>query len=677
MAPLTPTLSLLSTVWLAACVASSAPSAGRAVRFAPEAPAIGQVPFPSELFRSDDGRIALGPLPNPKDGAPVFDALRGLLADRGGFCGTCAIRFGIDGAPPELPAALTGAYDDPVQLIDLATGAHVPLDLAWDDDLRELVARPSPGWVALAGHPHAAFVTADLADAAPAFVRARDGSADADPRARAALGPALDTLEALGVPRDEVSGLAAFTPEDPTVDRRAIVDAIAARPPARAVVDSVYTGAALDDLLGVSVDDRPGIDAPSVVPGEHAIRHATTAVVVTGTFPAARFVEGAGTDLGAVVRGPDGLPRSAVDDEVPFVLIVPEGADVSRLPVVVAHHGFNASRTTAFGLADTAGALGWAVLGIDAYQHGARARSAVDEVHAMRGGTPGPDGFAETSSLDVTGRVFGLFGTPPELAVAADYPLAAFTQFAADVSSALRLVDDGDWSAVAAADPALAGLGFDPHRRVYFGNSMGAVVGTQVVAVGQAVDGAILDVLPGGIIDTLCASGEFRPLSESLLLPAIGVDGGFDEVTSQMALDVTVDLYRWALEPVDPLALAPYLGRGDGPDLRIQLAGHDEVAAPAASEAVVAAAGIPGFGAFRYAPVAEATGIPDRSAERWDGAMHQMFELAAQASVWEEPLVQPLVARPDDVVVVNPIDEVHADIAAFLARLSDGGADAR
>src|SRR5262245_55879313 len=55
------------------------------------------VPFPSELYRDEDGRIAIGSLPNPRSDDPVLEATRELLALRDGFCSTCNAVFAIEG----------------------------------------------------------------------------------------------------------------------------------------------------------------------------------------------------------------------------------------------------------------------------------------------------------------------------------------------------------------------------------------------------------------------------------------------------------------------------------------------------------------------------------------------------------------------------------------------------
>src|SRR5205085_2646163 len=117
------------------------------------------------------------------------------------------------------------------------------------------------------------------------------------------------------------------------------------------------------------------------------------------------------------------------------------------------------------------------------------------------------------------------------------------------------------------------------------------------------------------------------------------------------------------------------------PDLLVQLAGHDEVAAPTTRESVVAAAGLPGQGTFAFAPIEQATGPftanlagATVAAVRFDPAMHGMLEVSQQSSRWEEPLEPPLVGR-DTTTITNPIAAVHEQIGVFLTSfLLDGRA---
>jgi hypothetical protein len=645
----------------------------------------GAVPFPSDLYLDANGRFSLGEVPNPRSGEPLFDVIRALVAPRGA-CTTCAAYAYVDGGL-QLDSARTSGEagpGDPVSLVNVDRrsddfGRAWALDLQWDPEAGLLAARPAGG-ASLPRDTHHALVLTDALIGGDGEPVGRAEMFDTLVRfdAEPVIDRALGALADLGVDTDRIVGLAPFRTGDPTQDLRDVAAAVEGAPAPVIVVDRVWQGDELDGLLGVPAEPRPGVDVPPAegTAGARAIRHDTTSIVVSGRFTAPRFVAGAGADVGPAVRDEIGRPVAASTDEVPFVLIVPTGADTARLPVVVAQHGFNASRTTGFVLADTAGRAGAAVLAIDGYQHGERAASARDERNAMRD-LDGPDGFAETSELDVSGRVFGIIGAPAELAFAADLPLGAFLQLAADALSAIRLTRDGDLDALRAADPALADLAFDPDRVMYAGNSMGAVVGTAVAVASPDLASVVLNVAPGSIIDTLTQSTTFRPLAETVLLPAIDVDGAFDEVDRAMALDPTVDLYRWALEPVDPLALARALAMArvnDGdPALLIQLAGHDEVAAPGPSQAYARASGLPGIGDFALAEIPGAVLPTDAVIWRFDGASHGMLENERAVAAWQDPLVPPLVPLDPPVEVVNPIGEVHDQIEAFLRATIETG----
>ncbi len=682
-----------------------------------EALAWGAVPFPSDLYLDESGRTRIGALPTRLSSEPRFVALRELLASRSGACGSCNVYFRFEGAldPASVPtSAAPGdatSIDDAIVLVDVdpASPEHgrlIPLRVELGDD--RIAVRPVRGIVLHRGRRYAAAITSAIraADGAPlapspAFLAVRDGegaiAGAAIDRARALLGPALDELDALGMPRDRVVALTAFTVGDPTIDLRDARAAVHASERPVAVVDRVWTTPAeLDDLLGVPGEDRPGIDVPPAAgtEGPRSIRHATTLAVVTGRFRAPRFVEGTGAEIGAPRRDADGRLAPGELEDVPFVLIVPAGADLARLPVLVHHHGFNASRVTGFVLADTAGAAGIAVLSIDAFQHGARAEEHEDALHQMRGDVPGADGFAETDVSAVSARTFGIAGAPEGMQLYPGYPLGAFLQFDADVMAAIRFAREGDLSAIQAAVPALAELALDPDRVMYAGNSMGAVIGAGVLSVESDARAFVLNVQPGSIIESLAEAAEFRPLTEGVFLPLLSIPGGFDDVTRSLVMDPTIDLFRWALEPVDPLALAPYLfldpvASGERPDVLFQLASLDQLAAPPAVQSMLGAAGVPGVGAFDVVPLEGAT-VPVRAnletpsgaitaaAYRFDPAAHGMLEIIEQPSTHEPPLVPPLIERDSPITVTNPIAGVHDQIETFLrTRIETGRAEIR
>ncbi|MEW6269043.1 MAG: hypothetical protein AB1689_07055, partial [Thermodesulfobacteriota bacterium] len=277
-----------------------------------------------------------------------------------------------------------------------------------------------------------------------------------------------------------------------------------------------------------------------------------------------------------------------------------------------------------------------------------------DELHAMRGDVPGPDGFAETNAADVSARIFGISGTAPGLEGFPGYSHASLLQFAADVMSTARLVREGALAAaVGVASPGGA-VAFDGERVGFIGNSLGSVVGMSALAAEPTLRAGVQNVPPGSIVETLVESPEFRPLVEVLFLPRLGLDPAvYDEVRRRLILDPIVDLTRWVLEPVDPLALAPYLVRdravpGDAPEVLFQVAALDEVAAPLPTESMLGASGV-------------------ERITRYDPAAHGMLEVVDQSSRYEPPATPPYRPRPMPIPVVNPIGAVHDDIQAFLA----------
>jgi len=640
----------------------------------------GDVPFPSDLYRDDAGVIRIGALPTPLTDTPLFAAIRDVLAGRDGFCATCNVYFAIDGdlAPGQLPADdpnRTPSAGDAVVLADVDQGSPergrlFALRLEWNAAAGTVALRPERGIALHRSRRYAAALTSDVraSDGTPlapseVFRAARDGRGNGDAtvsRVRQAIAPALDELERIGVARERVAALAVFTTEDVTADVLAARAAVQEGPtPAVPNVTLGFRrGSALDDLLGDPSEDRPGIDVPprEGSGGTRSIVHRSIAEVIRGEFMAPRLVEGSGTEIGVVRRDAAGRIVAGPREAVPFVLTIPATGDRTNLPVVIAHHGFNASRVTGFATAETAARAGVAVLAIDAFQHGDRAVSARDEVNAMRGGIPGADGFAETEPLDVSGRVFGVLGTAPGLAGFTGYPHATLLQFAADVFSAVRLVREGELARGAtyiAAAPETT-IGFDPDRIGFLGNSLGAVVGASVLVAEPDVRAAVQNVPPGSVVETLAESPEFRPLVEAIFLPLLGVAGPFDEVERHLLLDPIVDLTRWILEPVDPLALAPYLVRdpvrANGPaEILFQVAVTDEVAAPLATASMLAASGAP-------------------RATLYDPAAHGMLEVLLQESRYEPPVVPPFRSRATVLPIANPIVDLHREIEEFLTQ---------
>ncbi len=678
---------------------------GATARFAPGPVPLdfGDVPFPSDLYLDDTGHLALGAVPSSRSDEPFFVELRALLATRDGFSTTGALHFGIDGAldpaslPPTRGPGEPPSLEDGVLLVDVDStsptrGALIPVRVYYDSGRGFVTARPARGHALRAGGRFAAAITRELrgADGTPlgaseVFRAVRDGADRTMPEIEGALA----SLEAAGVARERIVAATVLTTERPGRDLVALRAAVHASPRPVARVDRVIAGAALDDYFGLPSVERPGVDVPAAsgAEGERALVHATTALVVLGSFTAPRIVTGTGTDVGTARRDASGAIVAGPLEDVPFVLIVPRGVELAGLPVLLVHHGFNASRVTAHVLADTAGRAGMAVLGIDAFQHGGRAMGARDELHDLRG-SPGSDGLFETNVASVSARTFGLTGPPDGLELFPGYPLGAFFQFAADAMSAVRLVRQGDLRAVQDADPSLAALSLDGNRIGYLGISMGSVVGASMLAAEPDLRGLVLHVPPGSITDTLCEGAEFRALATGPLAGYLGIRGPFDEVSRSCANDPVVDLFRWALEPIDPLALAPHFFReplveGPRPDVLWLLASHDQLAAPPATESMLAVAGAPGRGDFAFATIERATipayenvmtptGLVTALALRYDPASHGLPEVLSGSSTYLDPLDPPLARREPPLEFENPIVDVHERTTRFLEAIVRG-----
>src|SRR5688572_10058116 len=227
------------------------------------------VPFPSELYRDASGRIAIGQLPNPKSDAVMLTKVRELIGLRQGFCATCNATFAIDGGVDVASLPEQGAEpdrDDAIVLVDVDPdspehGRLFPLRAQYDATNGWLSVRPARGFALHGGRAYAAVVTANAigGDGLPIgpadeFIAVRDGQGEGDARlmaASAALEPTFVELEAIGIPREQVVGLAAFTTEDPTADFLAMRETIRAADVPSVTVDAVLTGDAIDELLGV------------------------------------------------------------------------------------------------------------------------------------------------------------------------------------------------------------------------------------------------------------------------------------------------------------------------------------------------------------------------------------------------------------------------------------------
>lgn len=681
------------------------PEPSAVARFAPSSGPMdfGAVPFPSDLYLDADGHAALASLPARPSSAERTEDLLAAVARQRGFCTTCGTHFFVDGAldPTSVPSEV-GAATDPIVMIDADPaspdrGAVIPLSTQLRTSAGLISVRPALGItlhrsrryvIALTSAIRAADGTA-LA-ASEDFGHAREGRGEA--RVAEHVRTALDELERAGVDPERVVAVASFTTLDPTERPLALRALVRSAPRPVASVDRVYPSEtmSLDELLGVPATGGFGLAEPEAggAAGERGLLHATTHRIVIGRFTAPRFVTGSGTDIGVLEHDAEGQPTITGEESIPFLLVIPRDADVTALPVAILGHGSPRTMEDGLALADTLGASGIAVLAYDAYQHGGRSPSAVD-LRTVRGAA-GEDGIMEHDGATIAFRMFALQDAPTGMDAAVSYIEAGNTQIAADILSAVRFAVEGDLSAIADADPTLAGLAFDPDRVAYIGNSFGTQLATVAAIAEPDLDVLVLNVPGGGLVQSLVGAGRARFALEATIVPLYGMRG-IDDVARKLLFEPMMDLVGWVVQGTDNQALAPYIYReplvaGPRPDLLVQIAELDDFLPVWGAQSMFAAIGGARIGPFdSVSSVPEATlpisanlttpaGEVTSVAHLYEGASHVMLGYDGDV-VFEEPLEPPFRPLATPRPIENPVDAVHLEIRAFVtSRLRDGRA---
>ncbi|MBW2460499.1 MAG: hypothetical protein JRH11_02550 [Deltaproteobacteria bacterium] len=328
------------------------------------------LPWPSDLRRTADGFIDIRDFPNPQGPrstlADYIEAASTHL-DGYGTNGAVYFRFSAPIDPASLPAtaADTLAASASVFLVDLETGERHPGQVAYHEaetiywPTNTVSIRPVWGMPLEGARRYAAVVTRGIATTSgtPAlrstdFANLLDGGGDAaTAAAREVYGPAIDTLTAAGVARDDLLSIAVFTTQDPTADLIAARDWMVenyAMPTAPAAtwswIESKETFTRVEGRYGPSPTFQSG-ESPYETVGSGEI----------------------------VMEG--GVPVVAGEFEARFMLTVPTSPmPAEGYPIVLYAHGTGGDYQS-FVRSDVHTLLaedGFAVLGIDQVLHGER-----------------------------------------------------------------------------------------------------------------------------------------------------------------------------------------------------------------------------------------------------------------------------------------------------------------
>ncbi len=262
---------------------------------------------------------------------------------------------------------------------------------------------------------------------------------------------------------------------------------------------------------------------------------------------------------------PAALPTPA---QIPVLAVLPATpAPEGGYPVVVFAHGITRSKGDALAIAPQLAKLGIATVAIDWPNHGARAvQTSVEEPRGC-GGTPDPTMAVQCFAPFVSAN----------LVVTRDN----FRQAILDATALIKALKGctGD---------ACGGLDINPQRIGYLGQSLGAILGTSVVAMNPDVRAAVLNAGGGGLVDLVenTDSTAIRcSLVDALIVQGI-VEGEVSNPQTgtgtclgaawkqQPKYQSFAAIARWILDPGDAIN---YTARLQGRSVLIQKIARDEV----------------------------------------------------------------------------------------------------
>ncbi len=477
-------------------------------------------PFPSDDLLREDGTVDVSGVTNPNNAGVVASALDIVARDARGFsqAGAVYLRAGARVDRASLPDLFGSVRDDAsVFLVDVGTGARVPVDVAFLDDggpfgdARLLSLLPLQGAPLRARTTYAAVVTralryADGSAPAPAPVldelragKTPDGMSAA---VAASYRAALDTLG------DDVAALAVFTTDDRAADLSLFLDDALAHHP----VAPPATPALTDTFDGYCVFQST-VDLPDYQSGVPPYSQSGGAWRVDDAGAPAFDHEETGRIFITVPRGP--MPATGW----PTVVFIGTGAGGERALVdrgVCATPDFTAPVVPGSGPAQEFARVGWAAVQIDGALEG------------LRNTTGGNEDFL----------VFNVFNPPAlrdnirqsALELALLPPMLAALHFDAS-----------------ACDGAAGTFAVDGDKLALMGHSMGAAIAPLVLAAQPAFHTAVLSGAGSSYIANIMDKQRplvVRPVAEQLL-------GYTASGRALEAHDPALTLFQWAAEPSD------------------------------------------------------------------------------------------------------------------------------
>ncbi len=649
----------------------------------------GRIPFPDDLYLSDEGRIALGAFPSEALAPfPEYqESMRGSLAQLDGFSPTAPVFFGFDGSldPTTLPTQSDSTSETAsVFLLDVDPGSptafqRTPVIAVFDPAEQRLALRPADGHPLVASRRYAAVVTNALMDADGNPVRPAEGFAairDASARPEGTEGEAYDLYEPVlaslasnGVPRHVVSALAVFRVQSIVDDMAQARTQIWERDAPTVVIDAVLSGDALDAALGTPAEDAPGLDVMG------GVQHSNIAYLIHGHYAAPSFISATARTHGPFERDEEGALRIKREEDVPFTLLLPSGE--GPFDVVLYQHGITTERSVALAAADTLAENGYAVIAPDAPFHGNRGNRLPTDRRNRFTGEEEPDGFGDGRGTDIIVDFAGLQDTAGELTdFSPVYFRDAIRQSATDLMVCVRVIRDGDFSGVTAFVEDLE-VPLSDAPVSFIGYSLGGIIGTSFTAMEPEVGRAVLGVSGGLLTHLVAQSPSFNAAYLPQLLPLLGRDpDAIDYQALHPSFYPEIALWQTLLDRGDSVNFGNVMKSRDV-DLLMMMARNDETVPNVSTEGLANAIGVTSTSETTYVELPRAElpivdnvdvmGSPvTRALVVYENATHGLMEYRGGTRRYEAPVEPPFVSA-DPAPVANPIDAALSQTLHFFA----------
>ncbi|MGH7281506.1 MAG: hypothetical protein ACRELY_08295, partial [Polyangiaceae bacterium] len=451
-------------------------------------------------------------------------------------------------------------------------------------------------------------------------------------------------------------------------------------PPTAAVDRTVIGAAALDDFFGAPATDREGLGDPA------GVKHDAIGSVVLGHFDAPYFLTNGPDHLGRIEHDDAGQATVQATAQIPYFLALPRdsGSGLANIPVLIFQHGLNASRGQVAAVANDYARAGYATIGVDALWHGERRPGHVDAIHNFSGAA-GADGLADDDPFGASLLFFDFNGDDSVGVDSLDARVARdnFRQAVLELTELVRLLVQGNTTAIAASDPSLATLTLDASHVIYTSESFGSILGAITLAVDPRLSSAILSVGGAGIfLPTFADSPYFAKLASIFFKPSL--DSALDvsdPATLPAEAQRSLGLMQAVIEPGDPVAFAPLIARRPArfaKSLVLLQAFSDELIPNQAGEFLAAQAGATTLTIPNHTqPVRYVTTLPTAAAPlsgnlngvtvahvNVDPATHLMFTRFHDQRIYQ-PGFPPLTPLPAPQDIDEPIEWLHALAIAF------------